>query len=100
MNSTAGKKLKNKLEGKVYTPPKIVTHILNLANYNGNNILKKHIIDNSCGDGRFLCEICERYINIALQNNLTLNEIKKDLETYVHGIEILSVEHEKCIQNI
>lgn len=100
MNSTAGKKLKNKLEGKVYTPPKIVTHILNLANYNGDNILKKHIIDNSCGDGRFLCEICERYINIALQNNLTLNEIKKDLETYIHGIEILSVEHEKCIQNI
>ena len=48
---------KIKEQGKVYTPDYIVKNILNLAGYKGNNILQKHVIDNSCGDGAFLKEI-------------------------------------------
>lgn len=89
-----------KTRGKVYTPTNIVNHILDLSNYKGSNILKKHIIDNSCGDGAFLIEIIKRYVQEALLSNYSLNELKSDLETYIHGIEIDLTEMEKCVKNI
>lgn len=57
----------------------MVKNILNLADY--KNVLEKHIIDNSCGDGAFLCEIVQIYINEA--KNLSKNEIKNHLETFI-----------------
>ena len=46
-----------KSKGRVYTPDYIVNNILDMANYFGDNIFEKHVIDNSCGDGAFICEI-------------------------------------------
>lgn len=40
--------------GQIFTP-----------NFLVKNILQKHIIDNSCGNGAFLCEIVKIYINEA-----------------------------------
>ena len=37
---------------------------------------KKHIIDNSCGDGAFLCEIIKRYCDTAKSACLSINDIK------------------------
>lgn len=89
-----------KNNGQVFTPPAIVQMMLDHCNYQGCRILKKHIIDNSCGEGAFLCEAVKRYCTIALESGLSLQEVKKDLETYVHGIEILPKTHHSCINNL
>ena len=80
--------LTNKHTGQVFTPNFIVKNILDFANYNNENILKKSIIDNSCGEGAFLCEIVEMYINTFLQNNQNTEQLKQELEEYIVGIEI------------
>lgn len=46
-----------KNRGQVYTPKYLVNIILDIGGYSGKKILKKHVIDNSCGNGAFLCEI-------------------------------------------
>lgn len=98
MDSSETNAKKNR--GKIYTPAHIVKHILNLGEYCGKNILKKHVIDNSCGDGAFLIEVVERYIKEALLDKISPQEISADLETYIHGIEINKKEHSKCIENL
>lgn len=92
--------LTNKHTGQVFTPNFIVKNILDFADYNNENILKKSIIDNSCGDGAFLCEIVERYINTFLQNNQNKEQLKQELETYIVGIEIDSNSYNNCIKNL
>ena len=56
MNST----IKN--TGQVFTPKYLVNLILDEIGYQGSGILKKHCIDNSCGNGAFLSEIITRCI--------------------------------------
>ncbi len=94
-NSTDAKKHK----GRVYTPEYIVKIILDMSHYT-DNVLEKHVIDNSCGDGAFLCEIVKRYCKLALKRNLPPDTLKEHLEKYVHGIEIDPVEHKKCLKNV
>ena len=82
---------------KIFTPKHIVDEMLDLICYNNADILKKHIIDNSCGNGAFLKEIVRRYIfmsKISLMNN---KEIKYGLEKYIHGIEI---DESLCLETI
>ncbi len=90
----------NKETGRVYTPDYIVDNILDLSGYYGKSILKKHVIDNSCGDGAFLCRIVDRYCSEALKNNYKVEKIKKELSAFVHGIEIDMIERNKCIYNL
>lgn len=89
-----------KTKGRVYTPDYIVKNILDMANYKGNSILKKHVIDNSCGDGAFLIEIVKRYCEIALKNNISIADLIMQLETYIHGIEIDFMEYSKCLNKL
>ena len=89
-----------KAKGRVYTPDYIVSNILDFTGYNGLNILERHIIDNSCGDGAFLIEIVKRYCEIARSINKPVDQIKMDLEQYIHGIEIDEEECEKCRQKV
>src|SRR5690554_505844 len=95
---------KTKENGVVYTPDYIVKLILDQSDYTGNKILEKHVIDNSCGDGAFLIEIVNRYIqefNKINQANIFAQEkLKKELETYIHGIEIDKIEVIKCKDNL
>ena len=89
-----------KNHGRVYTPKHIVNLILDFGGYNTAEILQKHIIDNSCGDGAFLVEIVNRYCSHFLQINNDLSILKCELETYVHGIELDKTECEKCKNNL
>ena len=89
----------NKSNGRIYTPNYIVRIILDEAGYNGEKIIGKHAIDNSCGDGAFLTEIVKRYCE-ARQGVASAEELKGELETFIHGIEIDSEEHEKCVANV
>ena len=89
-----------KKHGCVYTPTHIVNIILDFGGYNTTEILNKHVIDNSCGNGAFLIEIVNRYCSIFSKTNTDLSALKKDLETYVHGIELNTTECQACIQNL
>lgn len=90
-----------KNQGKIYTPVFIVNNILDLTGYRGN-ILKKNVIDNSCGDGAFLKEVVHRYCSAFLKKNKMPNpkELKTHLEKYIHGIEIDDKEANKCVDNL
>ncbi len=89
-----------KENGRFYTPVFIVDIILDLAEYSGSKILKKHTIDNSCGDGAFLCQIVRRYCMEAINQGYSIDDLRLDLATYIHGIELEKVEQKKCIENI
>ena len=89
-----------KSNGRFYTPKFIVENILDLAGYCGVAILKKHVMENSCGDGAFLSEIVARYCKSALAAGMEVDEIAQDLSVYIHGIEIDEDEQKKCVQNV
>lgn len=89
-----------KLNGRFYTPEFIVNNVLDLSSYYGQTILKKHAIDNSCGDGAFLVAIVNRYCNEFLKTSKDLQTLSEELSTFIHGIEIDKTEREKCIENL
>jgi adenine-specific DNA-methyltransferase len=91
---------KHKTLGQVYTPNWIINEILDLVCYNDEQILDRYILEPSCGDGAFLLEIVRRYINICLEKNIEISEIKERLEKYIVGVEIDEVEYCKTIYNL
>lgn len=94
-------KKKNKELGQVNTPDRIVSKMLDFGAYNKPiNILEKHIIDNSCGNGQFLSEIVRRYIKTALEYGKTVNDITDDLSKYIHGIEIDEPTCNECKERL
>jgi adenine-specific DNA-methyltransferase len=86
--------------GQVSTPDSIVDFMLDVVGYKEKTILDKHILDNSCGDGAFLKNVVKRYIKVAQEKNFSSAEIKKNLGTYIHGIEIDPVAYENCVKNL
>ena len=82
----------SKANGRIYTPGYIVDNILDLSGYTQNNVIRKHVIDNSCGDGAFLTKIVDRYCKQAQMKKYNPAELKQELERYIHGIEIDAVE--------
>lgn len=89
-----------KLSGRVYTPSYIVENILDLSDYYGEKILLKHVIDNSCGDGIFLCEIVSRYCLEALRLKMPVYEIAQQLSEFIHVIDMDKEECKKCKLNL
>lgn len=89
-----------KHSGQVFTPNYLVNLILDEAGYFGPNILQKHCIDNSCGDGAFLCEIVSRYIKTFLETKGNSVKLTDELFKYIHGIEIDPVAYNNCIENL
>lgn len=88
----------SKTYGRVYTPKFLVDIILDHTGYTScDNIIGKHIIDNSCGDGAFLTEVVSRYCKTF---NGSVEELTEHLQTYIHGIEIDKNERDKCIANL
>lgn len=83
--------------GQVFTPPHIANIILDFAGYVGESILRKHVIDNSCGEGAFLVLAVERYCKAFLNVSRDLHALKRELETYVHGIEIDEPTFRNCL---
>ncbi|KAA6224566.1 MULTISPECIES: Eco57I restriction-modification methylase domain-containing protein [unclassified Campylobacter] len=86
--------------GQIFTPNFLVKEILNLAGYLGKDILNKKIIDNSCGNGAFLCEIVKRYIKEFLKQSSDLTCLKNELENNIFGIEIDKTNLQNCYKNL
>ena len=86
--------------GQVNTPDRLVTQMLDFGGYDGEIILRKHVIDNSCGNGQFLVQIVRRYINAALRSKESAETISSELSQYIHGIEIDENICEECRQRL
>jgi len=97
---TLSRKKVVKESGQVFTPEYLVKIILDEVGYIPGQILGKHVIENSCGDGAFLCEIVRRYIKDAFEAKKAKTEISTDLGNYIHGIEIDEATFENCIINL
>lgn len=89
-----------KNSGQVFTPDFLVSNILDYVGYTDGNILQKHVIDNSFGDGAFLCCIVDRYCKDYITQNESILGLKDDLEKYIHGIEIDTIAYDKCLVNL
>ena len=87
-----------KAKGRFYTPVHIVRSILNMSGYRGPGILRRHAIDNSCGDGAFLAEMVRRYSAEAVKAGRTGAELARDLGTFIHGLEIDAAEAAKAAE--
>ncbi|MBQ8423473.1 MAG: N-6 DNA methylase [Coprobacter sp.] len=91
---------KTKKIGQVFTPQYIVDEMLNYVGYVGPSIIGKHIIDNSCGDGAFLKSAVTRYCNESIKLGRGVDNIKLDLEEYIHGIDTDEIAYQQCIVNL
>lgn len=85
---------------QVFTPEHVVDTMFEELEYKGNNIRKKHIIDNSCGNGAILKRVVRTYINVCIMCSLPKKETIKELETYIHGIEIDAKLVRETINNL
>ena len=92
---------KEKHFGQVYTPAYLVQDILDVAGYTADaDILKKHVIDNSCGDGAFLDEVVRRYVARALSQNADRRTLSQQLSRYIHGVELDADAHAACLRRL
>ena len=78
---------------QVFTPEHVVDIMFEELEYKGNKIRKKHIIDNSCGNGAIL----KKVVSMC---GLPKEETIKELETYIHGIEIDAKLVRETINNL
>ena len=95
-NNTTDEFIKVKHRGKIYTPDYLVEIILDRGGYSGADILKKHVIDNSCGDGQFMIHVVDRYCKEFLKESDNKDTLKKELEKFIHAIDIEKDELETC----
>lgn len=100
MKEMAANLSNEKVKGQIYTPEYIVNNLLDLAGYYSKSILKKHAIDNSCGDGAFLVTVVKRYCDEFIKCCDDFSLLAKEISTYIHGIEIDRNEYQKCIDNL
>lgn len=89
-----------KHSGQVFTPEYLVRLILDEAGYNGPGILRKHCIDNSCGDGAFLLEIVRRYSSEYVRLHKSSEGLSDELATFIHGIELDKSAFSCCLENL
>ena len=85
---------------QVFTPEHVVDTMFEELEYKGGKIRKKHIIDNSCGNGAILKKVVRTYINACIMCGLPKEETIKELETYIHGIEIDGILVKETIDNL
>ncbi|MDE6261132.1 MAG: SAM-dependent methyltransferase [Oscillospiraceae bacterium] len=72
---------------QIFTPADIVAQMLDLAGY-GEKLFGKTVLENSCGNGEFLVQIVERYIESAIREGVSRKDIQKGLEHDIVAYEI------------
>lgn len=92
--------MSKKSKGQIFTPEYLVKDILNFAHYCTKEILRKNIIDHSCGTGAFLKEVVFRYCSVFLEYSNNLDELKQELQLYIHGIELDKDAYIICINDL
>lgn len=85
---------------QVFTPEHVVDTMFEELEYKGDKIRKKHVIDNSCGNGAILKKVVRTYIHVCILSGLSKEETISELETYIHGIEIDEILYFNCLDNL
>ncbi|MFS0673658.1 Eco57I restriction-modification methylase domain-containing protein [Ornithinibacillus sp. 179-J 7C1 HS] len=85
---------------QIFTPTPYVKKMLDAIGYEGEEILGKYILENSCGEGNILIEIVIRYIEASISLHHSIQKIKNDLEEYILGFEIDRNIIDICINNL
>ena len=84
---------------QVPTPESIVTEMLDKIGY-VSSLQGKKVLENSCGEGRFIVEIAKRYIVDGFRRGFSVEIIRKGLEQDIHGYEIDKELLTTCINNL
>lgn len=84
---------------QIFTPPDVVIRMMDILGYK-ENLFGCKILENSCGDGRFLTEIVKRYIEDCRRNGYTNDEIRDGLARDIHAFEIDTDTFVECIKNL
>ena len=84
--------------GLYYTPPEIVSYMLDRIGYQGTGIIGKRLIDLSCGSGGFLVEAAHRLAEAYRQHYRALGyanvpaervqEVLNEIRGSLHGIDL------------
>ena len=82
----------SKEKGQVFTPNWIVKEMIKFCDI--DDITRIRIIDNSCGDGAFICEIVKQIISKKPKN------LKRILEKNIVGIELDQIAYNQCLNNL
>ena len=93
------KKKIEKTKGQIISPRWLVEFMYKLIA--SKLKLDLHLMDNSCGDGAFLCVYAE--VLCTAHERLYPGQkerLKECLETYIHGIEIDTALYERCLTNL
>lgn len=85
---------------QIFTPKFVTDTMIDELEYSGEKIRKKHVIDNSCGNGAILNEVVRTYINVCISCGVSKEDTKQELETYIHGIEIDDKLYQETIVNL
>lgn len=89
----------NKTKCQHFTPERIADTMLDLAEYN-NNLIGKAVLENSFGSGNILKAIVKRYIAYSLSQNMAVEDIAKNLENDIYGIELDQSLYENCLNEL
>ncbi len=80
-------------QGRYYTPKPLVTRMLDLAGWRGEEIVGRRLADLACGSGSFLVEACRRLLD-AMRNpdgripTAKLRPALEEVQRALHGLEI------------
>lgn len=84
---------------QVFTPENYVEKLLDCVGYN-EQLYGKKVLENSCGDGKILVSIVDRYILDCKNNKFPNSKIKYGLEQDIYGIELDKKHYKKCLKNL
>ena len=90
---------KQKINCKIFTPQNVVISMMDMLGYK-ENLYGQKILENSCGDGRFLEEIVKRYIDDCRRRGYTEDEILSGLARDIWAYEIDIETFNECINNL
>lgn len=84
---------------QVFTPENYVKELLDSVGYI-EHLYGKRILENSCGDGKILCMIVQRYIDDCKAKGYSKIKIEKGLLRDIYGVEIDPEQYFRCIENL
>jgi type I restriction enzyme M protein len=80
-------------QGRYYTPKPLVTRMLDLAGWHGEEIVGRRLGDLACGSGSFLVEACRRLLDTFRNRdgripNAKLRPALEEVQRSLYGLEI------------
>jgi DNA-binding transcriptional ArsR family regulator len=80
-------------QGRYYTPKALVTRMLDLAGWRGEEIVGRRLADLACGSGSFLVEACRRLLDAFRNRDGRIPKAKlrpalEEVQRSLHGLEI------------